>query len=983
MQFNRCLGCIEEIQGYPCPHCGFDPRVTPASSYVLPLGAVLNGHYVVGKMLGQGGFGITYIGYDLNLERKVAIKEFYPKGHASRYTSTTTLLQWPEDPQSQSFRKAGMEAFLREAQKMVKVEDIPQVVRIRECFHENGTAYIVMDYIEGKTLLAALKEKGPMTWEQAKDVFYPAITAMEKVHQAGLVHRDLSPDNLMLTDKGVRILDLGAAKDLSTGSGVSSAQVAKSGFSPFEQYTQSGGSGPWSDVYAMAATIYYTLTGVLPPNATDRMEEDTLDWTPLTRRGVPTNVIRALQKAMHITAKGRTQTMGELLKGLQGGGAPQEEKNVQGRQAADSKVQVAQKKVHSRKKPDLKALWKKDKRPILIAAIAAVCVLVAAIVLLGSSTPKLGEAIRMERWPEGITESQKYGVLAQRSIAASGIHTVAIRKDGTVMAQGNNGDGQCKVDKWTDIVAVDANDGITVGLRKDGVVLTAGSSKNGRRNVGSWRNIVAIAAGEEHTVGLKADGTVVAKGSNKEGQCDVKNWTNIVAIAADDSYTLGLKKDGTVLVTGELTSSMTDIRHWTEVVAIRAGYWGAAGLRRDGTVVVASFSSYDKDTVGTWKDIVSIDIGARHVLGLKIDGTVVTAGGNDEGQCDISWDGVAAVAAGNAHSLGLLPDGTLLAQGSNNYKQCDVDAWRGLLVPAKWDAVLEEEKAKAGLWPEGITEEMKYAALAQHSVAGGGFHTVALKENGSVIAVMSIGVTSDGQCDVAGWENITAVSAGCYHTVGLTEDGTVVATGKNNDGQCDVDGWTDIAAIAAGSYHTLGLRSDGTVAAVGNNRHGECDVDGWRDIVALAAGEYFSVGLRKDGTVLFAGRDEGYADEIRRWTDIVAVYAHPMDPENCVGLKRDGTVVAVGSNRHGECNVGDWTDIVAIACGQISTAGLKKDGTVVTTYRTYSSYMARWSDIVALADGGHTIGVKSDGTVVEVFGSKAVADWKNILVPEK
>ena len=216
MQFNRCLGCMEEIQGYPCPHCGFDPRVTPAAGYVLPLGAVLNGHYVVGRMLGQGGFGITYIGYDLNLERKVAIKEFYPKGHASRYTATTTLLQWPEDPQSQSFRKSGMEAFLREAQKMVKVEDIPEVVRIRECFYENGTAYIVMDYIEGKTLLAALKEKGPMTWEQAKDVFYPAIAAMEKVHQAGMVHRDLSPDNLMLTDKGVRILDLGAAKDLSS-----------------------------------------------------------------------------------------------------------------------------------------------------------------------------------------------------------------------------------------------------------------------------------------------------------------------------------------------------------------------------------------------------------------------------------------------------------------------------------------------------------------------------------------------------------------------------------------------------------------------------------------------------------------------------------------------------------------------------------------------------------------------------------------------
>ena len=322
MQFNRCLGCMEEIQGYPCPHCGFDPRKAPASNYVMPWGTVLNGHYVVGRVLGQGGFGITYIGYDLNLERKVAIKEYFPSGQVSRFSTMGTSLVWRDGEQAEALQVSGMDSFLREARKMAKMEDIPEVVRVRESFRENNTAYIVMDYIEGKTLLSVLKEKGPMPWEQARDIFLPAISAMEKVHQAGLVHRDLSPDNLMLTDKGVRILDLGAAKDLSSSNGASSAQVAKGGFSPFEQYTQRGGSGPWSDVYAMAATIYYTLTGVLPPNANDRMEEDTLDWTLLTRRGVPANVISALQKAMTVSAKGRTQSMAELLGQLQKGSAP-------------------------------------------------------------------------------------------------------------------------------------------------------------------------------------------------------------------------------------------------------------------------------------------------------------------------------------------------------------------------------------------------------------------------------------------------------------------------------------------------------------------------------------------------------------------------------------------------------------------------------------------------------------------------------------
>ena len=321
MQFNRCFGCMEEVNSYPCPHCGFDPRVQQ-DNYVLPCGTVLSGHYVVGKVLGQGGFGITYIGYDLSLQRRVAIKEFYPKGQASRFIAMGPSLQWASDGVSQTVRTTGMDSFLREARKMAKVEDIPEVVGVRESFLENDTAYIIMDYMEGKTLLSVLKEKGPMPWEKAKDIFLPAISAMEKVHQAGLVHRDLSPDNLMLTAKGVRILDLGAAKDLSSGSGASSAQVAKGGFSPMEQYTQRGGSGPWSDVYAMAATIYYTLTGVLPPNAIDRMEKDNLDWKLLSQRGVPANVISALQRAMTVSAKSRTQSMAEFLGQLQKGSAP-------------------------------------------------------------------------------------------------------------------------------------------------------------------------------------------------------------------------------------------------------------------------------------------------------------------------------------------------------------------------------------------------------------------------------------------------------------------------------------------------------------------------------------------------------------------------------------------------------------------------------------------------------------------------------------
>ena len=316
MELNKCFGCMEEIQGYPCPHCGFDPRSVKGIEYALPMGTILAGKYLVGRVLGQGGFGITYVGWDIALERKVAIKEYYPSGQVSRNPGSRGLT-WYTSVQSQQAKQNGTQMFLKEARKMSKVDDIPNVVRVRDLFQENETAYIVMDFVEGETLKARLEKTGPLPWEQAKGIFLPAIQAMEQVHKAGLVHRDISPDNLMLTPDGkVKILDLGAAKDLSVNNGASSMQVAKGGFSPFEQYTQRGSSGPWTDVYAMAATVYYTLTGKLPPVATDRVVEDTISWEEPGLKALSAQALEALQKAMVISAKTRMQSMEELEKGL-------------------------------------------------------------------------------------------------------------------------------------------------------------------------------------------------------------------------------------------------------------------------------------------------------------------------------------------------------------------------------------------------------------------------------------------------------------------------------------------------------------------------------------------------------------------------------------------------------------------------------------------------------------------------------------------
>ena len=318
MQFNRCLHCMAEIQSYPCPSCGYGPSSVKGSDYSLRPGTILKGKYVVGTILGQGGFGITYVGWDLALDCKVAIKEYYPSGQVVRDNTSGSVLRWLSTPQSEAARDMGREMFLKEARKMTRVRDIPQVVHIHDLFQENDTAYIVMDFVAGQTLKAHLSKTGPLTWDRAQAIFFPVIRAMDRVHEAGLVHRDLSPDNLMLLPNGdVQILDLGAAKDLNVNSGASSMQVAKGGFSPLEQYSQRGSSGPWTDVYALAATMYYSLTGVLPPNAVDRVDEDPIRWDLPQLANLPKGVLPAIQQAMAVSAKARTQSMGEFLRHIE------------------------------------------------------------------------------------------------------------------------------------------------------------------------------------------------------------------------------------------------------------------------------------------------------------------------------------------------------------------------------------------------------------------------------------------------------------------------------------------------------------------------------------------------------------------------------------------------------------------------------------------------------------------------------------------
>lgn len=273
----------------------------------LPEGTVLAGQYVIEKVLGQGGFGITYRAVDHKTGQKVAVKEFFPDSLATRQ-ATTAIPFSGERGDSFSYGKT---CFLQEAQTLAQFIGNENIVRIHTYFEENGTAYFVMDYIEGTSLDVYIKEHGGrLDWEETAKILIPVMDALGAVHEKGIVHRDVTPDNIYITKDGtIKLLDFGAARYSVGDKSRSLDIVLKHGFAPKEQYARHGRQGPFTDVYALGATFYYALTGKRPPDSVERMDED--DLVPPNTLGVklPAAVENAILMALSVQPQDRFQTM--------------------------------------------------------------------------------------------------------------------------------------------------------------------------------------------------------------------------------------------------------------------------------------------------------------------------------------------------------------------------------------------------------------------------------------------------------------------------------------------------------------------------------------------------------------------------------------------------------------------------------------------------------------------------------------------------
>ena len=320
-----CFYCMEKMDSgeETWSFCGTKHGEVPAYPHQLQPGTVLNERYLIGRVLGQGGFGITYIGRDLRLDLKVAVKEYFPSGYANRNNTFSTEITITDKSQ-EKFIESGKQKFLNEARVMAKFDKETGIVNVKDFFECNKTAYIVMEYLEGQDLRTYLLQhtfRPDDIFERMK----PVLKSLRKIHEKNIVHRDISPDNIMILEDGtLKLMDFGAARMVDINDQKSVSIILKAGYAPEEQYRSKGKQGPWTDIYALCATIYKCITGKTPEDSLERssvlfsQREDIIEWPSELGIEISERYERVLKKGMQVQQRNRFQSIKEMEDAIAG-----------------------------------------------------------------------------------------------------------------------------------------------------------------------------------------------------------------------------------------------------------------------------------------------------------------------------------------------------------------------------------------------------------------------------------------------------------------------------------------------------------------------------------------------------------------------------------------------------------------------------------------------------------------------------------------
>jgi len=309
-----------------CPFCGssippgssFYPTCgTPLALTALPVGTKLRGRYSVGKVLGQGGFGITYMGGDITLARPVAIKELFPEGCIRNQTTVQ-----PTHPDVQREFIHIKHRFIEEARLLARLNH-PGIVKVYDFFEENNTAYMIMELLKGKSLRQLIEDKGKIEEVEAVDYIKWVCEALYVVHKNGYLHRDIKPDNIFITDEGrVVLIDFGSAREFIAGRTKTHTVILTPGYAPLEQYSLVAERGPYTDIYALSATLYHMLTGEVPVDAPARQAGIKLRSPREINPKISQVVSDAVMAGMDMDYKKRPQSVEDFLSLLEAKKAP-------------------------------------------------------------------------------------------------------------------------------------------------------------------------------------------------------------------------------------------------------------------------------------------------------------------------------------------------------------------------------------------------------------------------------------------------------------------------------------------------------------------------------------------------------------------------------------------------------------------------------------------------------------------------------------
>ena len=320
---KTCARCSSPVKGGRCPVCGFDCS-DELEQVNLTAGVVLDDRYVIGKTIGSGGLGVTYLAYDTTLEKSVAIKEYYPKNVAVRAADNVTL-EPLTSMQAAEFER-GRENLEKEAEILSELGNETDIIKIFNTFRQNGTIYYVMEYVHGITLREYSKKYGKISEGQALHTALYIASAFSHIHSRGIIHRDLAPDNVMITVDGkVKLVDFGNARPF--GDGENSMTVAlKQGYAPLEQYQHHGKHGPWSDIYSLGAVLYYGLTLKTPEDPMSRLDNDREFQSGLAELSGAFGAV--INRMSSVKISQRYQSSEELLEALKAMGIKEEEFDI-------------------------------------------------------------------------------------------------------------------------------------------------------------------------------------------------------------------------------------------------------------------------------------------------------------------------------------------------------------------------------------------------------------------------------------------------------------------------------------------------------------------------------------------------------------------------------------------------------------------------------------------------------------------------------